>query len=241
MFGRKTTLALLTGGLVLAGSGAAVWAATPTPQAFGNEIHACVGDHGKLRLAFHNCRRFEDHISWNRQGPQGPPGPSLNTTPAQKTQPTGAYTVTTTMLPVTGLFLQLPTTGTYLISANVRGYIDYPAATTHDCFVTADLASGPGPTPTPGMTVATDSQRLVVIDINTYASSFTLPNGTTATPATTDDSNVQATAPIQAIVSGAAGSIVTVRAIRSTCTGASTVQIVTNVDGASTLNAVRIN
>ena len=44
----------------------------------GNEIDACVnGQTGQLRIVDDpdDCRRYEDHLSWNQVGPQGPQGP----------------------------------------------------------------------------------------------------------------------------------------------------------------------
>ena len=221
MFGRKTTLALLTGGLVLAGSGAAVWAATPTPQAFGNEIHACVGDHGKLRLAFHNCRRFEDHISWNRQGPQGPPGPSLNPTTLQSVQtaPLPIFALNATGLTPTaipGLSVNLPGPGTYLINANVRGIINN-GGVADNCFIVAQLLSSAAP-------ALANTQRLVAIDIT---------NSTAVR-------NIQATAPIQALYTATGPTTVTVQGFVGGNCPANT-GVATDGNGASVIDAVRIN
>jgi hypothetical protein len=227
---------LVTGALVtvgVLGSGATVYAATPTPQpqAYGRTIRACVGDHGQLRLAFGGCRGFEDRISWNRRGPAGPPGPAaplLNPTPLQSVQTGSPFPVPAgagAIAPVPGLAVNLPAAGTYLINGNVRGLIHYAAAVPvggHSCWITADLATGTAMVP--------NSQRLVVLDIN----------------GTTDPEWAQATAPISMLVTVAGPTTVNVRAFSDTtgapgaCPGGADTGIYTDVNGASTINAVRI-
>jgi hypothetical protein len=233
VIGRKTTLTLLTGALLAVGtlgSGAAVWAASakPTPGP-GDEIHACAGKHGFLRLSVHyDCRPREFPISWNRQGPAGPPGPagpSLNPTTLQSVQTGSPFAVPAgagAAAPVPGLSVNLPQAGTYEINANVRGVIHYPAGPAHSCWITADLTNGATQVP--------NSLRLVVLDIN----------GSTA------DEWAQATAPIQMLVTVAGPSTVNVRAFSastanpSACPAGAGTGIYTDANGASTINAVRI-
>jgi hypothetical protein len=132
--------------------------------------------------------------------------------------------------PVPGLTVNLPQAGTYLINANVRGVIHWATtlpAGAHSCWITADLATGP--------TQVANSQRLVVLGIN----------GNTA------PEWAQGTAPVQMVVTVPGATTVTVRAFNDTTntvapgacpTGAGgQTSVVTDVNGASTINAVRIN
>ncbi|HEY3605558.1 MAG TPA: hypothetical protein VGL04_12865 [Sporichthyaceae bacterium] len=235
VFGRKTTLTLLTGALVAAGTfggGAAVWAASAKPAPGpGDQINACAGRHGILRLVHYadQCRHREFPISWNRQGPPGAPGPSLNAfNPLlQAVQAPGTFNVPVgpgAIAAVPGLTVTLPSAGTYLINANVRGVIHYAGPVPvggHSCWITADLANG--------ATQVTNSQRLVDLLINLNPTR----------------EYMQATAPIQMLVTVAAGAIINVRAFSDT-TGApgacpAETTIVTDQNGASTINAVRID
>jgi type VI protein secretion system component Hcp len=62
------------GGVVALGAAVAV---AQSLSASDNEIHACIGEHGRLRIVHSpsECERHEEHpISWNRQGPVGPQG-----------------------------------------------------------------------------------------------------------------------------------------------------------------------
>jgi hypothetical protein len=231
VFGRKTTLALLTGTLVAAGTvggGAAVWAASAKPTAPGDQIHACAGRHGILRLAFHDhCGRREFPIAWNRQGPAGPPGPALNPTPLQSIQvppaPPIEFVPTTTpaFTPLTGLSVSLQP-GTYLINVDLRGVINSGAP--NGCGLTGRLAFGP--TLATATTPVPNSQRLVLF-----------------TPATI--TNLQGSASIHVIYTaiGGAPTVVQAQAARvgtgNSC--AAGTGIATDANGASAIDAVRIN
>jgi hypothetical protein len=205
------------------GGGAAVWAASAKPAPGpGDQINACAGRHGILRLAFqHNCRRHEFPISWDRQGPPGPPGPPLNPySPLLQSVQTGSpFAVPAgagAAAPVPGLSVTLPNAGTYLINANAAAV----ASGGHDCWITADLATG--------TTQVANSQRLVVLDID----------------GPPPPEYAQATAPIQMLVTVAAGTVVNVRAFSDSvapggCPAETNVD--TDVNGASTINAVRIS
>jgi type VI secretion system Hcp family effector len=79
--GRRARIALagVTGGMLLAGVGAAAYAAL---QDSTGVIHACVDNKGATRIidvSVDECRKNETAISWNQTGPQGLPGaPGVN-------------------------------------------------------------------------------------------------------------------------------------------------------------------
>jgi hypothetical protein len=75
---RRLLAVVATTGVIVSGGTVAVMAATASDDV----IHACVS-RGLLGLGTGNvrivdepddCRRTEDPLSWNRQGPAGPPG-----------------------------------------------------------------------------------------------------------------------------------------------------------------------
>jgi hypothetical protein len=123
-------------------------------------------------------------------------------------------------LAATPLTITLPADGTYLLNANVHGVIDFTAASAgHNCRIQVGLRTPPNVN-IPG------TVRLVVNDQSS------LPMHT---------SDTEATAPIQAILMGTAGTTVTLwaAALGSNCPAA--VSIGSGNDGQTTLNAVRIN
>jgi type VI protein secretion system component Hcp len=76
--GRRARIALaaVAGGFLLAGIGAAAYAAL---QDGSGVIHACVDGKGATRIidvAVDACKKGETAISWNQTGPQGPAGAS---------------------------------------------------------------------------------------------------------------------------------------------------------------------
>src|SRR3954451_4835658 len=79
--GRRARIACagVAGGVLLAGVGAAAYAAL---QDGSGVIHACVDNKGATRIidiAVDECRKNETAISWNQTGPQGLPGaPGVN-------------------------------------------------------------------------------------------------------------------------------------------------------------------
>jgi hypothetical protein len=220
VFGRKTAMGLLTGALVAAGvvgGGAAVWAAGPKPQFSGGEIRGCVNENGRLRLIWdgHHCHGDEYFISWDRRGPRISANEVALPNGAPNTPAATAFNVTAALpafAPVTGFSIALPGPGTYLISANVRGKI-VPAGAAL-CYITANLAAG--------ATTIPSSERLVVL--NSEA----------------DPTDVQATAPIQLVYRATAPTTIQVQAARAPSCGAATTQILSDDNGASNIDAVRI-
>jgi len=220
-----TTTAIVAGlSILAAGGGTAVWAAGAKASQEGDTIQACVGRHGALRLQLPDgCHGPEGLISWNQQGPQGiqgiqgPPGPSLNPNPAQDVLANGV--VLTQTPSSTGLDIVLPADGTYLLNANVRGIINFATASAnHDCRIEVELRSAPA-------TAVPNTRRTVTIDQSNLAS---------------HTSNTQATAPINMIYTGTAGTTITLWGVAfgNNCgTGAG---IASNSGGRTTLNAVRI-
>jgi hypothetical protein len=228
VFGRKTALGLLTGALAatgVVGGGAAVWAASAKPSQPGNVIQACVGRHGVLRLALRDgCHGREALISWNQQGPAGPAGPGLNPTPlaaVQSTPPTTAPVTSTAFGPIAGLSLSLQP-GTYLINADLRGVIYSGGAP--GCGLVGRLAFGP--TVATATTAIADSQRLVLY-----------------TPVAV--SNLQGSASIHVIytAAGSGPTVVQVQAAQAPSPNAclAGTGIATDMNGASAIDAVRIN
>lgn len=216
-------MGLLTGALVAAGvvgGGAAVWAAGPKPQVSGNQIRGCVSDHGRLRLIWdgHHCHGDEGFISWDRHAP-----PIASAQTVLPDGPGGGPTATvadvTSVLPafaaVTGYTVALPGAGTYVISANVRGRI-IPADGAL-CWIVARLA-----TTNPAAPIAS-SQRLVVL------------NGIAG------PSQVQGTAPIQLLYTATGATTVQVEAARAgTCAAGTTTAVLSDDNGASNIDAVRV-
>lgn len=81
----RIVLAGVTGAVLLAGIGAAAYAALQDSKGV---IHACVDSKGATRIidvAVDACRKNETAISWNQTGPQGPAG-AMGVPGAQGTQ-----------------------------------------------------------------------------------------------------------------------------------------------------------
>ncbi len=125
---------------------------------------------------------------------------------------------------VAGLTLALPSAGTYLVSADVRGLIfDDETGDIINCFISSRLATTAG--------AVANSERVVLVEFDND------PN--------TAGTNAQATVPIQQVVTVNAATTLLVQASRSTCANIDTVNdsvsIASNADGRSALNYVRID
>ena len=85
---RASALAAVAGGFLLAGIGAAAYAAL---QESSGVIHACVDGKGAVRIidtSVDACKKNETAISWNQTGPQGPAGvPGTNGAPGEPGAP----------------------------------------------------------------------------------------------------------------------------------------------------------